>query len=94
MLHGKLILSVFFFSLLTAFPSTVKTESIGLFGACLLELIVCYIHTIWIICFTAIGLDIYLFIYLFISALTLTTPATQIKTTKCQLRIERLQKEH
>jgi len=37
---------------------------------------------------------IYLFIYLFISALTLTTPATQIKTTKCQPRIERLQKEH
>jgi len=35
-----------------------------------------------------------LFIYLFISALTLTTPATQIKTTKCQPRIERLQKEH
>jgi len=34
------------------------------------------------------------FIYLFHSALTLTTPATQIKTTKCQSRIERLQKEH
>jgi len=35
-----------------------------------------------------------LFIYLFVSALTLTTPATQTKTTKCQPRIERLQKEH
>jgi len=34
------------------------------------------------------------FIYLFISSLTLITPATQIKTTKCQPRIERLQKEH
>ena len=33
-------------------------------------------------------------VYLFISALTLTTSATQIKTTKCQPRIERLQKEH
>ena len=36
----------------------------------------------------------YTLIYLFISALTSTTPATQIKTTKCQPRIERLQKEH